>query len=429
MDDLATEKLFRLPWTMADNAMTWLEPTRQCDIACDACFATNDPTSQKSLLQIEAELGEMLRLRRCDAMLIAGGEPLTHPEIVQITQMVKAYKVKPIIVTNGVKLDKALLKQLKAAGAHGFTFHVDSHQTRPGWEGCTETQLNELRQNYADMVYDEGRLTCAFNTTLFPDALKYVPDLVAWAAQNIERVHILTLIAVRMIGPGWPFDFYRGARKVDVSGLAYHCDTAYRNISSREILQQVKKTLPGFELCAFIGGTALPHSPKWTLGCHVGVPGRTFGNLGAKTMEMLQNIHHFFKGTYLAYNKPELNHKGKFLVFLGVFDSELRKAFRRYLAASLRNPALLLKRLYTQSINILQPIDILPNGEEDICDGCPNKTIWEDRLVSACRLDDYKCFGGPLRAAPREAHTDKPEKVGRTGEDLPAPQETGVRTK
>ena len=44
--------LFRLPWSAADNAMTWLEPTRKCNMTCDACFAVNDPHSEKSLDQI-----------------------------------------------------------------------------------------------------------------------------------------------------------------------------------------------------------------------------------------------------------------------------------------------------------------------------------------------------------------------------------------
>ncbi len=400
-EEINTEKLFRLPWTMADNAMTWLEPTRQCNITCDACFATNDPTSQKSLSQIEAELSIMLQLRRCDAMLIAGGEPLTHPKIVEITQIVNNHNVKPVIVTNGIGLNRHLLKDLKKAGAQGFTFHVDSHQTRPDWEGCSEKQLNELRQHFADMLYDEGNLTCAFNTTIFPDALEYVPDIVEWAIQNINRVNILTLIAVRVIGPQWPFDFYRGGTKVNVSALAYHSETDYRSIRTWEIFQQVKKVIPDFELCAFIGGTALPHSPKWTLGCHFGISGKIFGSLGAKSTELLQNFHHFFKGSYLAYTKPSMNRRGKLLVLFGLFDAELRKAFKRYFRAGLKNPSLFFKKLYTQSINILQPIDILPNGEEDTCDGCPNKTIWKDRLVSACRLDDYKEFGGPLRPVPR----------------------------
>ena len=66
--------LFRLPWTASDNAMVWLEPTRECNITCDACFHYNAPNSRKSLEEIEKELKTVLRLRKCDAVLIAGGE-------------------------------------------------------------------------------------------------------------------------------------------------------------------------------------------------------------------------------------------------------------------------------------------------------------------------------------------------------------------
>ena len=48
--------LFRMPWSSSDNAMSWLEPTRRCNIVCDACFATNDPKSEKPLEVVEAEL-------------------------------------------------------------------------------------------------------------------------------------------------------------------------------------------------------------------------------------------------------------------------------------------------------------------------------------------------------------------------------------
>ena len=397
-------RLCRLPWTMADNAMTWLEPTRQCNITCDACFAINDPKSQKSLSQIEAELQTMLRLRRCDAMLIAGGEPLVHPDIVEITRIVKKYNVKPVLITNGVKLDSHLVHKLKKAGAHGFTLHVDSHQSRPGWEGKNEKELNELRQNFADMLNEEGNLTCAFNTTIFPDALEYVPDIVEWAIRNSDRVHILTLIAVRMINPNWPFDFYVGNTKVDISSMAYHSAADYAKIRTSDILSQVRKVIPNFKLCAHLGGTALPHSPKWTLGCRVGTAHETFGSMGPKSMEVLQNFHHFFKGTYLAYTKPSVNQRGRLLHLLGLFDPEVRKSFKKYFLAVLKNPRLLFKKIYAQSINILQPIDILPNGEPDTCDGCPNKTIWKDRLVSACQLDDYLGYGAPLKPVPR---TDK----------------------
>jgi len=399
--DFDAGPLFRLPWTQADNAMTWLEPTRQCNITCDACFAVNDPGSRKSLPRIQSELDRMLQLRHCDAMLIAGGEPLTHPRIVEITRMVKARKVKPVIVTNGVGLTAGLVRELKSAGAHGFTLHVDSHQARPGWQGRSEQELNALRQHFADLLHDVGGLTCAFNTTIFPDALDDVPHIVRWATANIDRVHILTLIAVRMISPEWPFDFYAGSRKVDLDGMAYHSAVDYTKITAADILARVRKIIPDFQLCAYIGGTALPHSPKWTLGCRIGTRGQTYGNLGPKSMELLQNVHHFFRGAYLAYTKPSMNRKARALFLFGLFDPEIRKTFQNYVLAALKQPALLFRRLSTQSINILQPIDILPSGEEDTCDGCPNRTFWRNRLVPACRLDDYLTYGVQLKPVPR----------------------------
>jgi len=52
----------------------------------------------------------MLGLRRCDSVLIAGCEPLTDPQIVEISQLVKSYHAKPVIVTNGVGLNQNLVQ-------------------------------------------------------------------------------------------------------------------------------------------------------------------------------------------------------------------------------------------------------------------------------------------------------------------------------
>jgi MoaA/NifB/PqqE/SkfB family radical SAM enzyme len=92
-----TSKLYRMPWTMSDNGLSWLEPTRNCNLPCEYCYQRHDTKSHKSLPQIEMELKGIMKLRRCDAMIIAGGEPLTHPKIVEITKMVKRYKTKPVI--------------------------------------------------------------------------------------------------------------------------------------------------------------------------------------------------------------------------------------------------------------------------------------------------------------------------------------------
>jgi hypothetical protein len=65
------------------------------------------------------------------------------------------------ILTNGVLLTPSLVRELKNAGAYGFVFHVDSRQNRSGWEGVSESELNSLRQHYADMISDEGGSSAA----------------------------------------------------------------------------------------------------------------------------------------------------------------------------------------------------------------------------------------------------------------------------
>ena len=96
--------LYRLPWTLPDNAISWLEPTSACDLACDGCYRENVPSSHKPLDIIQKEIETFHRLRNADGISIAGGDPLMHPQIVEIVRMIAKMGVKPIINTNGGKL-------------------------------------------------------------------------------------------------------------------------------------------------------------------------------------------------------------------------------------------------------------------------------------------------------------------------------------
>jgi hypothetical protein len=381
--------------------MTWLEPTRKCNITCDACFADNDPRSEKSLTQIQLELNHLLKLRKCDAMLIGGGEPLTHPQIVDIVAMIKRAGVKPVLITNGVGIDALQVRAMKSGGLHGITFHVDSHQARPGWEGATESELNELRQRLAELVAGEGGLGCAFNTTIFPDTLKDVPAIVAWAAGKPDLVQIVTLIAVRMAQEDGPYNYFVGDREVDFGRSPYVSPENYGDLTAVEIFEEIRRVVPDFEFSAFLGGTVNPESLKWAIGNHICSRERSYGSLGGRAMELFQNLHHLVRSRYLAYTHPRDTRKGRSALLLSLIDPMVRKTARRYVRDLVRHPSRLFHRLFVQSISVVQPVDVLPNGETDTCDGCPNKTYWAGRLVSACRLEEYRMFGGPVTIVPR----------------------------
>lgn len=391
-----TAGLHRMPWTQSDNGFTWLEPTRKCNMACEYCYQRNDHASEKPLEVIEMELKAMLRLRICDTMLIAGGEPLTHPDIVKITKLVKSLGPKPVILTNGQALTPELVNELKSAGVFGFVFHVDSHQGRPGWEGKTEKELNQLRQSLADMIYQAKGLICAFNTTILPQTLHEVADIVKWTTDNLHKVAANVLIPVRSAHVKDPWDYYAGSEKITIDQTPYVSKECYRNLTALDICKEIWSVHPNYQFHSYIGGTILPDAPKWLFGSHIGSRKKLYGNLGPKSVELVQSLHHLLFGKFLSFTGPRINRKAGLLFAFGLIDGPVRRALKNRLLTLLRHPGLLFEKVSLQNIIVMQPHDCLPNGEQDECDGCPNKTYWNGRLVSECRKEDYLLYGRPL---------------------------------
>jgi hypothetical protein len=412
VNTIDTARLYRMPWSMSDNAFCWLEPTRACDLRCEYCYQHNDPSSHKNLTQIEHELDAMLGLRRTDAVIIAGGEPLLHPEITAITASVRSRNAKPVILTNGTRLTPKLVHGLKRAGAFGLMLHIDSHQSRPGWESRSERQLNTLRQTYADMIHDEGGLICGYNTTILPETLHEVTDIVKWTMSNIHRVAAQVLIPVRTAHADDPWSYYAGRKAVDLSETPYGAKRRYAPLSATDICGEIWKAHPDYVFHSYLGGTVVADAPKWLFGTHVGTTNVIYGNLGPRVAELFQSVHHFLTGRFLSFLPPQIQRFNRWLFPLMAIDRTLRSAVWRYLSAALRGPWSLFARLSHQHIIVMQPHDVLPNGEQDECDGCPNKTYWNGRLVSECRQEDYIRFGRPIMTiAKMEKRTRIPRRA------------------
>ncbi len=391
-------ELYRLPWSLPDNAIGWLEPTAKCNLACHGCYRAN-VNQHKTLQQVGADLDVFERYRRVDGISIAGGDPLTHPEIVDIVRLVATRGWKPILNTNGLALTGPLLQDLKRAGLGGLTFHVDSKQGRPQWRNKTETELNELRLHYARMVAEAGDLTCAFNSTVYEDTLADVPDLVAWAHRHIDLVHVMVFICFRAAVLEGQFDYYAGARQVDVRPLAYGFDAPQEriDISAPEVVATIRKRFPDFAPCAYLNGTEKPDSFKWLLAARLGTRDRIYGYVGPKMIEMAQTFHHLRTGRYMAYAPPSVLRRGRAMLWLWPFDHGIRRAF----ANTLFSPRMTFRRLHLQSIMIIQPIDVLADGRQNMCDGCPDMTVWNGQLAWSCRLEECLHFGQFVRTVPR----------------------------
>lgn len=390
--------LYRLPWSLPDNAIAWLEPTQKCNLACLGCYRAN-VNEHKSLEEVSQELDVFERYRSADGISIAGGDPLCHPEIVDIVAMVAQRGWKPVLNTNGLALTEEWLRELKRAGLTGLTFHVDSKQGRPHWKGKTEQEHNELRLQLAETVAAVGGLSCAFNSTVFDDTLDAVPDLVAWAQKHIDIVHVMVFICYRAAVIEGNFEYYVGGERLDMSPLAYAFPVPKQriDISARDVAAKIAERFPDFAPCAYLNGTERPDTFKWLLATRVGTRDRIYGYFGPRMAELTQTMHHLLTGRYLAYASPSVLRRGKSLLWLWPFDRGVRHAFARAFV----DPRLAFRRLHTQSIMIIQPIDLLPDGRQNMCDGCPDMTVWDGQLAWSCRLEECLHFGEFVRTAPK----------------------------
>ena len=400
--------LYRLPWTLPDNAISWLEPTSACNLACDGCYRENVASSHKPLDVVKKEVELFRTLRNSDGISIAGGDPLMHPQVVDIVRIVAEMGLKPVINTNGGKLTMELLRELKKAGAAGFTFHIDSKQGRPKWKDKNELDLNELRLSFADMLAEVWGLSCAFNSTVYEDTLHYTPEMVEWAAKHIDIVHVMVFILYRAAAPQLPFDWYAGGKKIDMGELVYS-ESRERKIDMQapDVVKELRKKFPDFTPCSYLNGTEKPNSFKWLLTGRIGSKDRIYGYVGPKFMETIQTMHHLTKGRYLAYSTPRMTSLGRSMMLLSAVDKGMRKVAGNYLKSALANPLRLFEGLHYQSIMIIQPVDFLKNGLQNMCDGCPDMTIYNGELVWSCRMEELKKFGCWVRTVPVDGY--KPE--------------------
>lgn len=401
-------RLYRMPWNLPDNVAAWLEVTTKCMLRCRGCYRENTNT-HRTLAELERDLDVLAASRTFDGLSIAGGEPLLHPQIAEIVGLVARRGWKPAILTNGVLLEENLLRRLRDAGLYKLTVHVDSKQARPRWQGKTEAELNALRQELAERVARVGGVSCNFNVTVFGDTLHEVPGIVAWAIRHPDIVHGLTLLCYRAADPAH-YDYWVDGRQVDAGTTFYTAlgEEERNDLTTEDIAAKVMEVLPDYAPCAYLNGTEQPDGLKWLIGGRLGTRARTYGYLGPTTVEMAQVFCHLWTGRYLSFRKPVKTGVWSWATWMWLFDRSLRRALGRYL----RDPRALMRPLYLQTIDILQPIDLLPDGRQSMCDGCPDMMVWKDRLVWSCRLDECLRFGRMIHTTPKAAAQGSDDETG-----------------
>ncbi len=396
------KKLYRLPYSLNDNPIGWIEATDICNIKCKGCYRLIMGEGHKPAEQIKEEILFLRKWRNCDNISLAGGEPILHPQIKEIVSFITSLGMKSVILTNGLALNDEKLKEMKEAGLLGFSFHIDVTQIRPEFKKekiKSELELNDLRLKYAKMLKKYGFYS-HFGITVTADNLHEVPELIRWAKDNIMLINGISLIIYRGLPVMPGINYYARGEKVDVNvdTLGYTIDREeYEKIHVRaqDVYAVIKEHFPDYEAMGYLGGTADHTSFKWLWGSlFVNTKGKTFGAIGNKTLELAQTVYHFFHGTYLVYPKKRI---GKSIFLMSLLDPIVRKAFKKFLKYCIVNPVRFFYPMRSLGIGMVQAPDLLPDGRIDMCDDCPDMCVFEGRLVNSCRLDECRIFGDLLQ--------------------------------
>jgi hypothetical protein len=385
---LSKKDLYRLPWSFHDNPIGWVEITDTCNISCKGCYRTT-LAGHKPLDEIEREIRFLEQWRNINNVHLAGGEPLIHPDIVDIVGFIHARGLHPVIITNGQRLDRELLVALRDAGLVEMSFHVDSGQSRPGWAGTDDTALNGLRQQFADLLAEVGGVNCNFNMTVNPRTIRHVPEVIRWALANRGRVSGLTFITLRGF-PRGGVKFVGGERVIDLDasrvGMVNDVEDEMSVLRWHDLYRAIKEAFPQYEAASYLGGTRTASSIKWLVASAVCCNEEWLGCVSPKTVEVAQAFHHLWRGRYFAGGP---GNPGRRVLLLAAVDQRIRAVLKGLLTA----PSRLLGKVYTLAVTVIEPNTLLPDGEYEMCDSCPDMTYHEGRLVHSCRLDEYRMYG------------------------------------
>ncbi|MFQ5506366.1 MAG: radical SAM protein [Planctomycetota bacterium] len=407
-------ELYRLPWSDHDNPIGWLEMTDACDLACKGCYR-KQLEGHKPFEQIQEEIRFFQRHRNTDCIVMAGGEPTIHPRFLDVVADIDRLGMKPHMCTGGQRLlDPGFLKEMRKAGMEGMGVHVDAKQGRPGWSGATETELCALREEMAHKIAEAGGMNVGFGITVFRDTLEDVPELARWTVENRRLVGGFSFITYRgaRIVPGMEWTMHGQPVEIRPEDIGYATREEQEAISitAYDVMRRIQEGVPEWVPCCYLGGTQSHKSVKWLIGVLFATRGKVLGSMGRKTMELAQALHHLAHGTYLVYSRGK--HFPRAALLAGLVDPRIRRMWKHYL----RNPLRIFQRLQGVGFGIVQAPDVLADGSIDMCDSCPDMTVYDGEFINSCRMDEYRLYGGPLTPIHRDASSpaapkDEPVEV------------------
>jgi len=136
----------------ADPALTklYIEPTNNCNLSCRTCIrhTWKGPTGFMDMITFNKLIEGAKALSSLKKISFWGfGEPLLHPNIVEMVAQAKQLGVETQLITNGLLLDVKIAKGLVAAGLDSIVVSLDGANEETNADIRIGSNLTTVREN------------------------------------------------------------------------------------------------------------------------------------------------------------------------------------------------------------------------------------------------------------------------------------------
>ena len=352
------ERLYELPWSISDNPNGWIEPTTFCQLKCKGCYRG---ISEEGHVPIHVPLKKLLKEidffinnRNIQTLSIAGGEPLLYPELEELIKYATEKGLKTKIYTNGIKLDEQLLKILKKAGATEFVIHIDRFQ----YNKKSEQDTLQIREKFCNLFRKVKGVNLGFIMPLSKGELTQLDSLIPFFQRNSDIINLVVFTTYKEMLP--------------------NTLTSDKDKLSLEILSKELKNKFKINFCAYLG-KIISNKKSWLFSLGFYSNGKPLGFADSNMYKSLQQRYHQRKGKYFITIKNKDIPLSK--MWSWVFFKSGRKILMNYF--SIR------KKVNYQVILLIDAPDKLKEGW-DLCKGCPDCMLYNDKLVPSCLLERVK---------------------------------------
>ena len=173
--------------------------TDQCNLDCFYCSEYDNSVPHPSLEDLKKWIGKIKELG-CIRIGLQGGEPLLHPNIVEIVRFCKGLGLRTSMSTNGFKLTQTLIEDFEEAGLDSLQISVDRMTPIPSTRKSIKTIIPKIE------LLKNSKLKFNITGVLFKESLKEAKQVLEYGFSEDIPTHARVVHA----GPSGSYDVETG---------------------------------------------------------------------------------------------------------------------------------------------------------------------------------------------------------------------------